>query len=416
VSAGRSATAVRPAAPAPGPAAAGRRGMAVLTIGQAAGQTGSWAALVTALPLALGQPRPAIWLALINAAWAGPAMLSPLAGRPIDRYGPRLVGSLSWLAAAACAAGALLAGRLPGLLVLIGIISACRGAGVAAGDTAPTWLPRRPDLTRAGAWLILAAAVPIMAGALGAATLLAYAGPRAAWLAVAGVFAAGAACSALVPAARPAAIPGSEEDGSRRGPRRIRKRLTAILVVTAGVWLTYGTMAILQPLFVRQGLHASLITYGWTMVAFAIGSVALAMMAMTARPLRQVLASPWTLAIAAIMVAAGERLFTATSSVTIALAGAVVWGASAGAFNLACRSAVLQVVPAAAHGRALSSWRAVQAAANLAPTAAVGQLITFAGLATVLAGTCALAAAVGLACLAAFIAVRPRHPGSDPRG
>jgi hypothetical protein len=320
---------------------------------------------------------------------------------------------LSWLAAAACAAGALLAGRLPGLLVLLGMISACRGAGVAAGDTAPTWLPRRPDLTRAGAWLILAAAVPIMAGALGAATLLAYSGPRTAWLAVAAVFTAGAACSALVPATRPAANSGPGEDASRRGPPRIRKRLTAILVVTAGVWLTYGTMAILQPLYVRQGLHASLIIYGWTMVAFAAGSVALAMTAMAARPLRQALASPWTLAIAAIGVAAGERLFTATSSVTFALAGAVAWGASAGAFNLACRSAVLQVVPAAAHGRALSSWRAVQAAANLAPAAAIGQLMTVTGLTTVLTGTCALAAAVGLACLA--VPVAARHPGRRRR-
>jgi hypothetical protein len=213
---------------------------------------------------------------------------------------------------------------------------------------------------------------------------------------------------------RPPADLQSQEDGSRGGPR-LRGRLTAILAVTAGVWLTYGTMAILQPLYVRQDLHASLITYGWTMVAFAAGSVALAMTAMAARPLRQVLASPWTLAVAAILVAAGERLFTATSSVTIALAGAVVWGASAGAFNLACRSAVLLVVPAAAHGRALSSWRAVQAAANLAPAAAIGQLITVAGLATVLTETCALAAAVGLACLAAAIATRPRHAGSDTR-
>lgn len=391
--------------------------MAVLTIGQAAGQTGSWAALVTALPLALSQPRPAIWLALVNAAWAGPAMLSPLAGRLIDRHGPRLAGSLFWLAAAACAASALLAGRLPGLLVPLGIISACRGAGVAAGDTAPTWLPRRPDLTRAGAWLILAAAVPVMAGALGAAALLAYAGPRIAWLAVAGAFAAGAACSALVPATRPAADARTPDDAGRRGAPRIRGRLTAILAVTAGVWLTYGTMAVLQPLFVRQGLHASLITYGWTMVAFAAGSVALAMTAMTARPLGQVLASPWLVAIAAVMVAAGERLFTATSSVPVALAGAAVWGASAGAFNLSCRSAVLLIVPPAAHGRALSCWRAVQAAANLAPTAAVGPLIAAAGLATVLAGTCALAAAAGVACLAGFIAARPRYPaGRDPRG
>jgi hypothetical protein len=392
----------------------GRLSMVTLTAAQAAGQTGSWAALVAALPLALSRPDPALWLALVNAVWAGPAMLSQLAGRPIDRYGPRRVGAVCWAAAAVCSLGALATGHLPAVVVPLGLMSAFRGAGVAAGDTAPTWLPHRPDLTRAGSWLMIAAAIPVLVGPLGSATLLAYLGSRPAWLVVTGLFVFGAIGSALVPAIRPVPAPLDDADladiaaadAAAVQPKpapRFRGRFVAILVITAGTWLSYGALEILQPLYVKQGLHSSLIMYGWMMVAFALGSVAAALAAV---PLRRITASRWTVPFAVLAVAAGERLFTGTSSVSYAFAGSAVWGAAAALFTLASRSAILSAIPAESHGRALSTWRAIQSSADIAPTAIIGQLTAVAGLSAVLSGTCALAGVAGLLYLIGAVVAR----------
>jgi hypothetical protein len=363
----------------------------ILAVAQAAGQTGSWAALVAALPAALRQASPALWLAAVTAAWAGPAMLSPAAGKVIDSCGPRRAGCTAWLAASACAAGALAAGRLPAVLVPLGLMSACRGVAVAAGDTAPTWLPSRPDLTRAGSWLMLAAAVPVLAGPLGSASLLAWAGPRAAWAAAAGLLAAGGLASALVPAARPAAA---------RETRRptVGRPVLGILAVTAGIWVSYGALEILQPLYVRDGLHAGLVAYGWMMAAFALGSAAAALAAAAAPRLAS---ARWAIPASALAVTAGERLFTGTASVSVALAGSAAWGASAAMLTLASRATITSAVAARAHGRALSLWRSVQSAADIAPAAVIGPLTVAAGLAATLTMACVLACAAALASLAA---------------
>jgi MFS family permease len=395
----------------------GRLAVITLTGAQAAGQTGSWAALTAALPLALSRRDPALWLAVINAAWAGPALLTLFAGRLVDRYGPRRAGVTCWLGAAGCAAAAMIAGRLPVILLAIGLMSACRGVGVVAGDAAPTWIPGRPSLDRASAWLVLAAAIPILVGPLTAASVLTNAGPRAAWAVIVALFAAGAAGSALVPAIRPDA---PDAPDALRAGRRVPgagMAVIAVMAVTAGIWLTYGALEILQPLQVRVGLHAGLVVYGQTQAWFAIGSI-VADLALLALP-QKVSSSRWAIPAAVLAVAAGERLFTAAGSVDLAFAGMAAWGAGAAALTVASKSVLLSRTPAAQHGRVLSRWRAIAYAADLAPAAVVGPLTAAAGLPAVLLGTCGLAAACGLGCLVLpgmRTARRPpaRTPGPRP--
>lgn len=277
-----------------------------VTAAQAVAQTGSWAALVAALPLALDRAGTATWLAVITAAWAGPAMVTQVAGRPIDRYGPRVIGTASWLAATACAAAATAARSIPVILLLLSVISLFRGVGVAAGDTAPTWLPHQPDVTRAGSWLVVAASIPMLAGPLGSASVLAYIGPRADWAVVACLFAAGAAISALVPAVRPAG-PGPGRPAAGREParpRRDRGTVLAVLVITAGCWLSYGLLEILEPLYARAVLHSGLLAYGSLMVAFAVGATVTALAAIPLAPLTR---RWWSVPAAALAVAVGER-------------------------------------------------------------------------------------------------------------
>ncbi|HEY1619754.1 MAG TPA: MFS transporter [Streptosporangiaceae bacterium] len=386
--------------------------MIVLAAAQAAGQTGSWAALVAALPLALQRRDPASWLALVNAAWAGPAMLSQLAGPAIDRYGPRITGSMCWLGAAACAIACCAARDLPALLVPLGLMSAFRGCGVAAGDTAPTWLPRPPDLARAGSCLVVAAAVPVLAGPLGSATLLAHADASAAWLAAAVLLGVAATGSMTVPARRPAPAPSPDTRSAPAGQRRSSGSLAVVLAITAGVWLSYGALEILQPLYVRQVLHASLSLYAWTMTAFALGGTAGALLTAGVRGKLPQIRVP----AAALAVAAGERIFTATSSPATALAGAAAWGAAAAVFSVTSRTAILSAAPAHRHGQALSTWRAVQSAAGVAPAAITGTLTTAIGLPATLTATCCLASGTGVIALAAALHSRAAKRGNSRAG
>lgn len=376
--------------------------MALLVASQIAGQTGSWAALVAALPQALRSPEPAIWLALVNALWAGPAMLSAVAGRFIDRFGPRRTGTACWLAASACAATCVEVRLLPVLLVPLGLLSACRGIGVAAGDTAPTWMARRPDTGRSGSWLVIAAAVPLLAGPLGASTLLSRESSRWTWLAIASAFAVAAAAGALVPAIRPAPPPSISEPAP--AAPLMRGAVGRVLTATAGIWLSYGSLEIIQPLYVRQVLHGSVGVYAWTLTAFALGGLTAGLTA-SVFP-RKALASRLAVPIGALAVAASELAFTATASLSVALLGAALWGASAAAFTISSRSLMLSAAPPGSHGRAMTAWRSVQSMAYVAPATVIGSLVLALGLRASLHGICLLAGITGAGVTAQTI-IRP---------
>jgi DNA-binding transcriptional ArsR family regulator len=375
-----------------------------LLTAQAAGQTGSWASLAAALPVALAS-RGAGHLVVITAAWGGPAALSRLAGAPIDRLGPRVTGTACWAAAAIPAAALAFMHRqtLPAVLVALGLLSLFRGSAMAAGHAAPTWLPQRPDTARAGVWLVVAAAVPVLIGPLGATSLLAAAGARAAWAMVAGLLAAGAVASVLVPAVRPPpAIAVSPAPGGGTG-------LVPILAITAGLWLTYGTLSGLAPLDVQTLLHAPLTVYGEVLACYAVGGL-LAVLALGQRG--SLLASRWGVGGFALGAVAGEWVFATAGRTPAALAGALLWGAGGGMFTVCSRAALLRAVPAARHGRATGWWIATQSFSNVAPTAVLAVAVAAAGLRAVLVGACA----VGLACVLAYLArtaLSPR-PASAP--
>jgi hypothetical protein len=383
-----------------------RRARVLLTAGRTAGQTASWAALVAALPLALSRPDPGLWLSAITAAWAAPVAIAELplvAGRLADspRCGPRRAGAASWILAAIAAGAAVASRDLPVIIAALAVTSAARGVGVVAGDTAPSWLPGQPDLGISAAWVMLGDTLPVLAGPLGSATLLYAWGPRAPWIVTAGLFAAAGIAAVAVPATRPPAVTATapplapELSGWRRWVPSTR--VGGMLAVTAGIWLSYGAMEVLQPLFVKDGLHSSLIVYGWTMAANAVAGSVVSVAAMPQRsPLRAFLAWRWSVPVSALAVAAALRLFTATNSVSVAMGGSALWGAAAVLFTLASKAVILSQVPAQAHGEAIALWRAIQSGAYTAPAAVTGPLTSTFGLAGVLAGVCVLGGAAAL--------------------
>jgi hypothetical protein len=396
----------------------GWRPLVVLAGAQACGQSGTWAALAAALPSALARPDPAVWLSVLTAAWAAPAALVRLCGTPIDRRGPRVMGAASWGFAALAAALPLIAHLgMPVLVAVLAVMSLAGGCGVAAGDTAPSWLPGRPDLARAGAWLTAAADLSVGAGALGASSLTAI-GQRPAWGLVVALSASAAVLSATVPAVPPQHRPAELEDSPQLATGRGRIGIPGVLAATAGIWIGYGVITILEALYVRRVLHAPMPVYGWLLAVWAVAGT---LSSAAAHRWPRVITGPRAVPVAAAITAAGEALFIGTGSLAVSVAGSAVFGVGAALFGLACR-AVLITGPPDRHGRILTTWRAIQAGCDIAPALVTGALVGALGLASVLDLAPALGAFTAVAVLAGgrrppartalhrSIAPRPYHP------
>jgi MFS family permease len=390
---------------APRPASTGP--LAVLTAAQAAGQAGTWAAYTAALPAALAHAHPAAALSTVTAAWGIPSAAARLAGGAVDRYGPQRTGAAAWtLAALAAAVAALTHPALPVLLALLAVVSAGGTWGVSAGEAAPTWLPSRPDLAAAGSWLVVAGSLPLALGPAGAASLATYATDRAAWALVTALSVAAAAGSLAVPATRPAASP---PDCRRRG---VPAGVLAVLTATGAIYVTFGVITILEPLYVRDILAAPLTTYGWLLATWATAGIAVA--AAVGRWPR-LACGRWPVPAATAVTAAGIAVYVSTPALAVAFTGAAVFGAGAAWFRISVRAVLVAAIPAGEHGRVLSLWESVQCAAFVAPTATTGLLVAVLGLRAVLACCSSLAAAI--AALAAVTgALRPASPSAPALG
>jgi hypothetical protein len=361
----------------------------ILTAAQTAGQTGWWAAYVAALPAALDRPHPAVWLSAVTAAWCAPSMAARLAGGVIDHYGPRVTGAVAWgVAAAVAVVPAVTHPGLPVVLAVLACLSAAGSCAVAAGAAAPTWMPAKPDLIRAGSWLIVATYLPIGAGPAGASNLLAHAGPRAAWALVAGLLVVASASSLLVRAARPATGPAARRF-------RVRPAVRGVLLITAGIYLSWGVVTILEPLYVRAVLARPLPVYGWLLCTWAAAAIATAVLADRCQ---QIVTARWAVPCWALLVAAGEGVYLGTSQITAAFTGAAIFGAAATLFGLSCRAVIVAATPPTEHGRALSLWFTVQDACLALPAALTGPAVAVVGLRAVLDGAAALAGLSGAAC------------------
>jgi hypothetical protein len=378
------------------------RQLFILTAAQTVGQTGWWAAYVAALPAALDRPHPAAWLGAVTAAWCGPSMAARLAGGLIDRYGPRGTGTVAWgLAAAVAAVPAVTQPGFAVLLVVLACLSAASSCAVAAGAAAPTWMPAQPDLIRAGSWLIIATYLPIGAGPAGASNLLAHVGQQAAWALVTGLLAVASATSMLVREVRPASGPVA-------GRWRARRAVRGVLAVTAGIYLSWGAVTVLEPLYVRAVLARPLPVYGWLLCTWAGAAI---VTAVVAGRCQQIVTARWAVPGWAVLIAAGEGVYLGTSVQVAAFAGAAVFGVAATLFGLSCRAVIVAATPPAEHGRAFSLWFTVQDACLTLPAALTGPAVAALGLRAVLDGTAVLAGVTGAARIAIRAPRRAPQPG-----
>jgi MFS family permease len=341
---------------------------ALLCAGSALNAIGSWAALIAIWGFASTQfHASATQIALLGLAWSAPAaLIGPLAGVPVDRFGPRVVlvisdavGALTALAMAAAHSFGMLAGLAFGS----GLVQA---AGLPAGQSLPPRLVDDSDLLQANALLAMADQSAIVLGPLVAAAVIASVDVRAAFYVDAITFVVGA-LSVLPLRLRPLTTPPNRESVWRevRAGLRLAWSTPAVrrtLALAGAAFASWGAFFVLEPLYVRDVLQRSSALLGLFQTAFGVGL--LVTTALLPR-LGDQLASVRALAVSVALSGLAAATYVGTHLVAVAFIGVVAWGVDV-AFFLPPMQVVLQrATPTGSHGRILALSSTADGVANM---------------------------------------------------
>lgn len=378
------------------------RRLALVALGHAVNGIGSWAAFV------------AIWgyavyrfdvgpggVALLTLAWGGPpVVLGPLAGVVVDRVGPRKVAIAGDLLGAATSFAMVLTGDFRSLALLAALHGVTKAFALPAYDALPARLVAPGRLFEVNALFGAAMDLSIVLGPLLAAGVIAAWGTKAAFVADGLSYLVGAAVLLPVELRPPryTTTRARARDELREGLRVVRTRPAAVALFLLGfaMWLSFGTFAVLEPLYVRHVLDAPVTTLALLQVAFGIGLVGTGL----ALPLvRRAVERPG--ALAAVTVAAGgaAALYGGTSYLVAAYVGVFLWGVTAGLFGAPSRTLLMTTTPDTTHGRVLAAWRVVQQLGHLVPVGLGPLLAGWFGVQAVLVAVGAIAAAFGVSVL-----------------
>jgi MFS family permease len=357
------------------------RPFVALLAGQAVNGIGSWCALIAIWGYAAYKfdANPA-QIALLSFSWALPAaLLGPLGGIPVDRFGPKRA------LIAADTFGALVSLSLAFSTSYWQLVALGAGIGVTRSVSEPAFTALAPrlidddQLLRANALLGAANMSSIAFGPLIAAGAISLWGVRAAFLVDAVTYLIGNAV--VVPLhlraikrtetpARPSLV---HELGAGFAIVRDRAAVRRILGLSLSVTLVWGAYAVIEPLYVRDVLHRSPATLALLQVAF--GVLLLATTLLIAR-LGDRVASMRTLHVAALLSAGAAPIYIGTSRIGVAFVGVAVWG-MATAWLISPRDTLLQrATPIEAHGRVLAIDAALRSWAHVIALPLAALLVT----------------------------------------
>lgn len=373
----------------------------LLVAGEAVNAIGGWASAIVLWGFAayrFDAGPDAVAVTIV--CWAAPpAVLSPLLGVGIDRIGPQAALVAGYCGAAAAAVGMAAAGSLPGL----DIAAACYGIARALAGPAASALPPRimaaDDLLAANALLGAAGSAGQVAGPLAASAAIALSGFPAAFILDAATYLIGAAVVVPLPL-RPA--PAGERPGWLRelseGIRLVARRRAVrfVLMLSAAVTFTSASFLVVEPLYARHVLHRPPSQFALFEAAAGTGAI---LTGLAVSRIRGRLTGRTVLAASAAGYGLAACLFTGTTSVPAAYAGAFLWGVAGTVFGAVSLTALQQVAPAHAHGRVMSVTATVQSWVETIALPLGGVTLAAAGIragALVLAGVAVVAGLAGL--------------------
>ena len=390
----------------------------LLLAGETINSIGGWASAIVLWGFAayrFGASPQQVSLTIV--CWAAPpALLSPLAGVYADRLGPARALIAGYLAAAVAALGMAAAGSLTVLdLAAVAYGMARALAGPAAGALPPR-VVADDDLLAANALLGAAASAGQVAGPLAASAALALSGFPAAFVLDAVSYLIGAA---VVVPLRLRPLPDrdrADQSGWKHqlatGVRLVlaQSGLRRVLLLSAAVTFTSAAYLVVEPLYARHVLHRPPSQFALFEAAAGAGSI-LAGLAISR--FRARLAGPRLLAAGAAGYGLAAALFTGTTLVPVAYAGAFAWGVAGALFGAVAVTTLHRLAPAHAHGRVMGVSATLQSWVETVGLPLGG--VTLAGLG-IRAGALALAA-VAIAGGVIGLAGRPidgEPPGSRP--
>ena len=391
----------------------------VFLAGESISEIGSWASLVAIWGYAAfafdadpGQ------IGLIGLAWLlPPVVLGPFAGTAIDRVGPRRVLVVS-KAIGAAASIALVFADSYSLLIVFSF-----GHGVATAFSRPAleaMPPRIVDdshLAATNALLHMATNLAIVLGPVAAAGSIALIGFDGAFLFDAVTYLVGIGAVFVVRMHPPLAQ--EEHTGAwsetLRGLRIVATEppLRATVALMSGVYFLYGTALMLEPIYVRDVLERPVSTFALLQTAFGVCLVATGIV--VAR-LGDRVAGLRVLSLAVAGSALGAVWYLGTTSVVMAFAGVMAWGAITAFLAGPSRTLLQRNAPPGAQGRVLAVDQTVEGlghlvampiAAALAATLGIQGAAVVIGLGVVTLGVGGLLRTSGIEVAAPTTAVPP---------
>jgi MFS family permease len=307
-------------------------------------------------------------IGLIGLAWLlPPVVLGPLAGTAIDRVGPRTVLVLAKAGGAAASIALVFADTFP-LLIAFSF-----GHGIATAfsrpalDAMPPRVVNDSQLAAANAFLHMATNLAIVIGPVAAAGSIALLGFDGAFVFDACTYLIGIVAVFAVTLHDP--IQGEEPytGAWRETITGIRIVLTSqplrtTVALMSGVYFLYGTALMLEPIYVRDVLERPVSTFALLQTAFGVCLVATGVL--VAR-LGDRVATLHVLALAVAGSALGAVWYLSTTSVVMAFAGVMAWGAVTAFLAGPSRTLLQRNAPPGAQGRVLALDQTVEGLGHL---------------------------------------------------
>lgn len=351
------------------------RRIALLVVGQAANAIGSWCALVAVWGYASFHfDASATDLALLGVSWALPmVLLGPIAGIPVDRYGPKRVLIVADSVAAGVTLLFIFAGSFE-VLLLLGAIEGCTKAfAEPAFQSLPPRLVDDEHLAAANGLLGVAFQSSIALGPLLAAASISAFGFSGAFVVNSLTYLIGV--GVLLPfrlgaAPTTPAEPRRLRDETREGFAIVAARPTLRrgLALATTVYLIWGAFIVIEPIYVRSVLHGTPTTFAYLQAAFGVALVGSGLLV---TGLGDRCAHWWVVSGAAIGSGLGAAIYVGSESLAIAYIGIALWGVATAFLLAPLRTLVQRASPIAAHGRVFALDGMLHNSADLVALTAV---------------------------------------------
>lgn len=304
---------------------------------------------------------------MLGLAWNVPgAVLGPIAGAPIDRFGPRAVMIASDILGLVTALGMAASnsyGALVGMAVAAGAV---QSFGRPASMSLIPRIVEEGELLAGNSFMGVAEQSAIVFGPLAGSLAINAWGIRAAFIFDAATFAVGAL--SVLPLRLHGDAPASTGGFSGRdllAGWRLARRIPDVrrtLGLALAVFCSWGAFMVIEPLYVRDVLHRSPAILGLLQTVFGTGLIG---MTMLLPRIGEKVVSVKALSIAVAFSGVAAALYVGTHSMTIAMVGVFLWGVDVAFFMPPMQTVLQRATPVEAHGRVMSLAATANGVGNL---------------------------------------------------